>query len=182
MDRSQRLELNRLMADLADGKRSAFRPLFQSALPVVQRFATRFLGDPVEADDAAQAAMLKVFERASTFRAGAEAMTWILTIAAYECRTIRQRTRRRRIDPASETVLAAVAHDTGTPEQAAVGNDLTFKVRDLLEGLSDVDQSAILVVLEDRERPDVDGATFRKRLQRALRRFKKTWEAEHGDA
>lgn len=181
MDRSQRLELNRLLAELADGKRSAFQPLFQASLPVVQRFATRLLGDAVEADDAAQAAMLKVFERASTFRAGAEAMTWILTLTAYECRTLRQRTRRRRIDSDSAAFLATVPHNGRTPEQTALSHDLKQRVRDLLVDLSDLDRDAILTILDDGDRPEVAGPTFRKRLQRAMGRLKKAWETEHGN-
>ena len=181
MDRSQRLELNRLMAELADGKRAAFKPLVQVVLPVVRRFATRLLGNPVDADDAAQAAMLKVFERATTYRQGSEAMTWILTIAAYECRTIHQRTRRRKVDADSDARLATAIHAGVAPDQELISADTTAKVRDLLDGLSENDRSAILDILDDRDRPDIDGATFRKRLQRALVRFKKAWEAGHAD-
>src|ERR1017187_5865902 len=60
-------ELDRQMALLADGDRSAIEPLFRALWPVIQGCCKRALGDGADADDAAQQAMEKIFNEASRY-------------------------------------------------------------------------------------------------------------------
>lgn len=179
MDRGPRIEMTRLMVKLADGDRSAFEPLFALAWPAVRNFAARTLVDPSLGEDAAQAALLKVFERASSFRADGDALTWIITITAYECRTLRKAMLRRREANDGAAVVDAMAYEGSTPEQKSIANNLSHAVREVIADLKDVDRETIMAILEDDARPDLPGATFRKRLERALSRFKGVWEDKH---
>ena len=97
MERSQD-ELQSLMARLAQGDRGAFHPVFETLWPVLRRFAARHL-PPQEADDAAQEALLKIFHRAARFDPDRSALAWALGTAAYEVRTARRRSQRRREAP-----------------------------------------------------------------------------------
>ena len=69
--------------------------LFAALWPIALGFARRALGGAADAEDAAQAALTNVFARAAEFDASRDALSWVLGIVAYECRTLRQRARRR---------------------------------------------------------------------------------------
>jgi hypothetical protein len=97
-----------------------------------------------------------------------------LGIAAYECRTARKARARRREDLTPETPEAA---DARTPEDAVVERDLLAAAADLMEGLSALDQGTLVAAARGERDPS---STFRKRLERALARFRKQWRARHG--
>ncbi len=164
------------MTRLADGDRSAFEPVFTAALPLVRDLARRMLGSS-EVDDAAQEALIKVFSRAADYDPERDALTWIMTIAGYECRTIRKRRQRRGevpIDHAPETA-------TGTPEDLALNRELCAAMRDALGSLSPVDAATIRAVLDERRAGPhgVAATALRKRLQRALGRLRAAWQERH---
>jgi RNA polymerase sigma-70 factor (ECF subfamily) len=76
---------------LADGDRQAFDPVYVAAWPLVSRFARRVLGDSPDAEDAAQMALIKVFERAHTYDPARPPQPWILGLTWHECRTVQRR-------------------------------------------------------------------------------------------
>jgi len=98
VERAERAALQRQLERLADGDRDAFHPVFVRLWPLLRGFAGRCLPPP-EAEDAAQEALLRVFARAAEFDRERDALSWVLGIAAYEIRSARQRTRRRREQP-----------------------------------------------------------------------------------
>src|SRR5439155_540588 len=85
----ERAELRRLMQRLADGDRGAFSPAFALLWPRLRAFAVRYVG-AADGEDAAQAALLRVFSRAGEYDADRDALAWALGIAAWECRTLRR--------------------------------------------------------------------------------------------
>ena len=174
MDQGARAALQRGMCRLADGDREAFEPVFAALWPVLRAFAARALGVPAEAEDAAQSALVKVFSRAAEFDPQREALPWALGIAAYECRTMRKARARRR-----EELMGAPPEpfDARTPEEAAIEHDLQAAAGDVLGGLSALDAETLLAAARGQRDPS---ATFRKRLERALARFRKEWRARHG--
>jgi RNA polymerase sigma-70 factor, ECF subfamily len=150
--------LTALVLRLADGDRSAFDPLYDAVATRVDAICARALGPGPDAEDAAQTALVKLFERVDRYdpRRG-PALPWILGIAAWEARTVRQRRVRRRED--------LVEVDVEAPEPAP----------DLLGALPDLapaDREVLRAALGEIERPDVAPATFRKRLQRTLERLR----------
>lgn len=187
IEQSERAELRRLMGRLADGDRSAFRPVFALLWPRLRAFAARFIGG-ADGEDAAQAALLKVFSRASEYDRERDALAWALGIAAWECRTLRKRRERRReeyvLAPEAASAAAAAAFATGsalddpTPEQAAIDRDLRAAAEAVLGELRPIDVETILAIASGQRA--VQGATFRKRVERALARFRLAWRARHG--
>jgi len=159
----ERAALRRLMERLADGDRTAFAPAFRLLWPRLRAFAVRLAG--ADGEDAAQAALLKVFSRASEYDRERDALAWALGIAAWECRTLRKKRARRREEP-------------GVPEMAADAEAalvLRLSADAVLGMLSPADAETILSLATGRR--TVQGATFRKRLQRALARFRLAWRA-----
>jgi RNA polymerase sigma factor (sigma-70 family) len=171
------VELEALMLRLAAGDRSAFDPLYDAMWPLVQRLTTRMMRGAPEAQDAAQKAMLKLFARASHFEPGRSATTWVLAIAAYECRTLLKRQKRKREDRSEMEAL--VDAKAGSPETAVIDRDFEAAAREVLGTLRATD-IATLEASARGERPDLPQATFRKRLERALARFRAAWSARHG--
>jgi RNA polymerase sigma factor (sigma-70 family) len=180
MDDAQRRELQRAMTQLADGDRSAFHPVFILAWPVVRTFAHSLLRDGADAEDAAQQALLRSFERASQFDQTRDALAWLLGIAAYECRTLRRRRGRQREEPLSAASDRAAG--VPSPEARLVKEDLQKAAREVLASLAPSDIETIVAALaEPPSRPPVlTAAAFRKRLERARRRLRSAWGAKHG--
>ena len=174
MDDGARAALQRGMCRLADGDRDAFAPVFALLWPVLRAFAARALPAFAEAEDAAQSALVKVFARAAVFDPTREALPWALGIAAYECRTLRKARTRRREDLGAYPSEPA---DQRTPEDIVVDRDLQAAAAEILGGLSALDAETLLAAARGERDPS---ATFRKRLERALARFRKEWRSRHG--
>lgn len=173
----ERAELRRLMGRLADGDRTAFGRAFALLWPRLRAFAVRWAG-PADGEDAAQAALLKVFSRASDYDPERDALVWALGIAAWECRTLRRRRERRREQPALSVELAlAEAPAQATPEDELIDRDLRAAAAEVLGTLRPLDIETLTAAAAERAGR---GATFRKRLERALARFRLAWRARHG--
>ena len=169
---AERAELRRLMERLANGDRSAFRPAFALLWPLLRAFGLRYAG--AEGEDAAQHALVKVFSKASEYDRERDALAWALGIAAWECRTFRRKRGRRKEVAVAVPESVDMAPD---PEEAAIDGELRAAVLAVLGSLRPIDVQTISALAAG-GRPE--GATFRKRLQRALARFKTAWRARHG--
>jgi RNA polymerase sigma-70 factor, ECF subfamily len=176
----ERAELRRLMGRLADGDRAVFGRVFALLWPRLRAFAVRCAG-PADGEDAAQAAVLEVFSRASEYDPERDALVWALGIAAWQCRTIRRRRERRREQPALSAGLAfadAPAAAQATPEDEIIDRDLRAAAAEVLGTLRPLDIETLTAAAAAGRAGR--GATFRKRLERALARFRLAWRARHG--
>jgi DNA-directed RNA polymerase specialized sigma24 family protein len=176
----ERAELGRLMGRLADGDRTAFGPVFALLWPKLRAFAVRYVG-PIDGEDAAQAALLRVFSRASEYDPSRDALGWALGIAAWECRTLlrkRQRRKESTLEAAgrSEAEMGAQPAAGPSPEEAAIDRHLREAAAQVLGTLRPLDVETIVAAAG----ADGRGATFRKRLERALARFRLAWRTKHG--
>ena len=156
-------ELDALMDRLADGDREAFAPLYAELRPRAVRLARARLGD-AHAEDAAQAALLRVFSRAAEFERGRPVLPWFYAIASNEVRAIQRRAR-----PAPSADEGGTAR---TPEDELRERELRRALERALAALDDESAEAILAMLERGPRPDAPAATFRKRVSRAYARLR----------
>jgi DNA-directed RNA polymerase specialized sigma24 family protein len=177
VERQERLELQRCLARLADGDRAAFRPVFDLAWPRVRQLAARLLPHGADADDAAQLALVKVFERAGEYDRTRDALAWIVAIAGWECLTVRRKTARRR--EAAGEVLAALADGAPSAEEQLLGAELEAAAVAVLGQLRLEDRTTLRVALFGEGERTVKPATFRKRMERALERLRAAWR-DHG--
>src|SRR6185436_13828916 len=88
------------MAALAAGDRSAFDDVFRTLWPRCRSFARKLLDDDSAADDAAQSALLQLFNEAHRFDEKKSAVGWALTLTGFQVRTARKKRERRREDGA----------------------------------------------------------------------------------
>jgi RNA polymerase sigma factor (sigma-70 family) len=179
MEREERLAVQNGMRRLADGDRQAFDAVFAALWPLVSAFCRRATGSAADGDDAAQEALVKVFARAASFDPERDAVTWVLAIAAWECRTVRKRAARRR-EHALEQAGDAASGEPHVDEMVAA-RQLTAAATEVLGTLDPRDAETILAAVGDADgRPPVAPATFRKRVERALARLRAAWRARHG--
>ena len=197
-----RAALDRMMAAAADGDRAAVAPLFHTLWPIALGYATRLVGDRSVAEDCAQDAMIQLFGQIARYDRERDALTWALTLVTGQCRTQRRRRARRgelgasaagvrgRPGAASTERAGDGAHD-GSAAALAGGDSLDgaslVEHRDLvraalaaLDALSPRDIETIAIAVADHPRAAIAPATFRKRLERALARFRTSWRSRHG--
>jgi len=166
--------LDALMARLADGDRGVFARVFELLWGPIHRLCVSLLKNDADASDAAQEAMHKILERASDYDKTRPAMPWAMALAAWECRTLTRKHTRRRETEAPIDELGG-EH----PEEAFVQRDLTAAAIAALGDLSEGDRETLVAAFWD-EAASVSGATLRKRRERALTRFRKTWRRLYG--
>jgi RNA polymerase sigma-70 factor (ECF subfamily) len=175
LEREARATLQRDLTRLADGDREAFGSVFVRLWPVVRDFAKRQL-PPADAEDAAQRALLRLFERAPEFDPERDALAWALGIAAWEIRSLRKWRGRRREAP--ETMPdAGGAWDGPSPEALVLMDERERSLQTALGLLGRRDVETLLAFAQG-DRPP--GAAFRKRLQRAHARLRLAFTRNHG--
>jgi RNA polymerase sigma-70 factor (ECF subfamily) len=162
------------MVRLGEGDREAFAPLYEALWPLSLRLSQRLL-PAAEAEDAAQAALLKVFARAAEFDPERDAVAWVVGITAFECRTARQKRVRRREDT---TAAVGDVHDGRDEEARLVQRDLLAAAEDVLGSLRPEDAETLSQVLAGQP-PSIPRATFRKRVERAMKRFRAAWSERY---
>ena len=163
------------MARLADGDRSAFSVVFATLWPLLQGFARRLVGNAADAEDAAQHALLRVFEHAHRYDPAQYVAAWALAITANECHNARRKRRAEPLDPETEPLLSRDAD----PETVTIDRDLLAAATEALGSLRSAD-AATLAAAWRGERPSIPPTAFRKRVQRATARLRAVWRSRHG--
>ena len=164
------------MCRLADGDRSAFRQVFTTAWPLLRSFAERMLGSAPDAEDAAQQALLKVASQAVDFDSERDAVSWMLALTVFECRTLRRARERRR-----ETGELPELPATTTPEVEVMRTQLMACAAEAVGELRPDDLEALEAALAGRSPDHLARGTFRKRVQRAIGRLRIALRLKHGD-
>ena len=179
MDEVTRSQLNRSMAELADGERRAFDPVYRTLWPVLVRFVAVISGDRMIAEDMAQQAMLKILARVSTFDHSGDAVAWSMTIAINEYRSYRRKFGNRATTQGEWTL--AEPTDDDAPEAIAIRDNLRDAARAVMGQLRPQDLEVVVAAMYEGQRPPLAATAFRKRLQRALANSRVIWKKYYGD-
>ena len=143
-----------LLARHVDGDPDAFAVLVARHRDRLWAVAMRTLGDPDDAADALQDALLRAFRRAETFRGEAAVTTWLHRVVVNACLD-QLRSRRSRpsdpVDPLEDSTLnqadRGLDRGAGDPEAAALAEERRRQVLAALATLP-VDQRAALVLVD----------------------------------
>lgn len=119
------------------GDLNAFGELVQMYERPVYNLAYRMLGEPTEAEDAAQEAFLKAYSHLNRYDMSRSFKTWLLSITSNHCI---DRLRKRRLTYLSlDEPLPphpALTSDELGPEAAAIARERSQKIQLMLDGLS----------------------------------------------
>ena len=100
---------------------------------------------------------MKIFARVTSFDRQRDGLAWALTIASWECRTIRRRAGRRR-EALLDDEGAALVADEVDGESLLVARELAAAARDALAELRPRDAATVLAALSDDPAARPDGA------------------------
>ena len=119
-----------------NGDAVAFGKLVEIYQTPVYNLTMRMLGNPIEAEEAAQDTFLKAYTRLKTFDVNRKFSTWILSIASHQCI---DRLRRRRFvwlsiedNPKTENLVSENSHPFGTASRHETRDEIQ-QVVDRLE-------------------------------------------------
>lgn len=120
-----------------EGDREAFARLVETYQRPVYNLAYRMLGNPGDAEDAAQEAFLKAYRALGSYDTRRSFSTWLLSITAHHCIDRLRRKRKQEVSLEAMPVWKQPAANSVDPERAAERADKDERVRDLLQVLSD---------------------------------------------
>ena len=173
MNASERERLHAAMVRFADGERAAFREVFDRLWPLCLSLSTRLLANRADAEDAAQRALLKVFDRIVDFDRERDGGAWAMTITVFEVLTLRKQRQRRRED----AVEVNVEDGRALAADALADHEIHVLVHELIGEMSESDHEALEAMLEG---IIPRGEAARKRRFRALERLRAAWRKAHG--
>jgi RNA polymerase sigma-70 factor (ECF subfamily) len=169
----ERSQLDLDMARLADGDREAFSAVFRALWPVLVPFCHRALGSGADVDDAAQLTLEKIFARASDYDPSRPALPWALTIATWECATLRRKRQRSRIQGSAE--VEAAPSQAQSPEDQTLTKELEAALRATMDELPPADRETLDAAFFDETLQGAASPAFRKRKERAVSRLRNLW-------
>jgi RNA polymerase sigma-70 factor, ECF subfamily len=167
-----------LVARAVAGDRAAFGTLVQRYAAVARRVARAVLGNPEDADDAAQDAMLSALVKLEQYDPGRPFGPWLLRIVANAATDRRRRRTVRRVEPLDLGLTAGGPRPDTTAERRALGERLRQALAELparrrmavvlfdVEGYSHAEIAVILRIPEGTVRSEVFHA--RRRLRALL--------------
>lgn len=126
-------DLDRMAVEQAlRGNQAAFADLVTRYQSAVFNMAYRMLGDPTEAEDAAQEVFVRAWNQLHTFQMDRRFSTWLLSIASHYCIDL---LRRRKPTAPLDDVALFVESDEPEPEAIALQGERRDTVKALLNTL-----------------------------------------------
>lgn len=138
-----------------DGDPDAFAELVHRHRDRLWAVALRTTGNPEEAADAVQDALLSAFRRASTFRGDAQVTTWLHRIVVNACLDGMRRRKAKPSDPLPEEHLSAAPFSQGPASDLPEVSDRRADVLAALMQLGDEQRAALVLV-------DMEGYTVQE--------------------
>jgi len=175
MTSAERRAIHDAMVRFGDGDRAAFRDVFDGLWPILLGLAMRSLPSHADAEDAAQRAILKVFDRIVDLDRSRDGVSWAMTITAFEVLTLRRQRHRRREDDLPGEVEVA-DHQPLAIDQI-LDDELRDSLRATIDEMSELDREALSALLLGRTPV---GEAARKRRFRAMERLRSLWRKAHG--
>jgi len=168
------------VARALDGDRDALTRLVERVSPLVYRLALRFFGNPADAEDASQEALIQIVTRLDRFSGRSAFETWAYSVASRKFMSMARGAARSSFEQFSDELASVPTPDMGVAPPPDVDADLL--AQELRIGCT----LAMLLCLDPAHRMayilgeimgldhrtgaevlDISPAAFRKRVQRA---------------
>lgn len=168
-----------------DGDDTAFESMVETYQRPVFNLCYRMLGDPSDAEDAAQETFWRAYQALHRYDSTRPFPTWLLSIAAHYC--IDQQ-RKRRIPILSMDLLPEEDAPSPAPNPEKVVSELeeSAQMRRLLTKLGPQDRAAIILrywydfsEIEIAQSLSLTVSAVKSRLHRARKELAQNWQTEH---
>ena len=131
-----------MIAKIALSDRKAFDELYSTASPKLFAVSMRILRDRSIAEDALQEVFIKIWQKASSFRAGQQApMAWLVTIARNHAIDLIRANKRVHDDLEDHYDIKSA---DPTPEQASIASSERERIDNCLEALEPKKAEAVV--------------------------------------
>ena len=163
------------------GDANAFGQLVEVYNQPVYNLCFRMLGDPYEAEDAAQEAFLRAYKSLKRYDITRSFSTWLLSIAAHYCIDL---IRKRRIwfIPIDTLDYREIRDPSPNPESSLSISEDQQQIQSLLESLSPTDRAAVVMRYwydfsydEISNTLNLSLSAVKSRLHRARRTLAQSW-------
>ena len=124
------------------GDVDAFAELFRRYYPTVRKACARRLSDPVEADEVAQAALVRAFERIDQCRGDRHFGPWVQVIARSLCMDAFRA--KARVEPREQPLTGGREHRPNEPEESLLTRERAAQVHEALDTLPDRQRRAVI--------------------------------------
>lgn len=123
-----------IVTRVLSGDSEAFAELIERYKVAVFNLCARMLGDPTEAEDAAQEVFVRAYTQLHSYQPGRRFSTWLLSIASHYCIDM---LRRRKPIVDLDAIAFWKQSDQPEPEERALTGETRDEVRELLNQLPD---------------------------------------------
>jgi RNA polymerase sigma-70 factor (ECF subfamily) len=163
------------------GDPQAFTDLVEEHQNAVYNLCYRMLGDPYEAEDAAQETFFRAYKAMKTYDRERSFSTWILSIAAHYC--IDQLRRKRiKVTHFEDKPYIDLPDPGPNPEESLHESEQQRRIRSLLNVLSETDRAVVIMFYwyefsyeEIANSLDLTVSAVKSRMHRARVLMAKTW-------
>lgn len=163
------------------GSVDAFTDLVNSYQNAVFNLCYRMLGDPYEAEDAAQETFLRAYKAMKSFDRKRSFSTWLLSIAAHYCIDM-LRKKRLNITHIEDTPYLELPDPGPNPEISLTDSEQQKRIRALLKVLGETDRAIVVMFYwyefsygEIAEALALSTSAVKSRIHRARAQMAKSW-------
>ena len=163
------------------GNAEAFTELVDAHQNAVYNLCFRMLGDPYEAEDAAQETFLRAFKSMKSYDRKRSFITWVLSIAAHYC-IDQLRRKRLNVTHFEDTPYLEISDPRPNPEAQLTDSEQQDRVRSLLNVLSETDKAIVIMFYwhefsyeEIAAALDLSNSAVKSRIHRARTQMAKSW-------
>jgi RNA polymerase sigma-70 factor (ECF subfamily) len=170
------------------GDVEAFTDLVIAHQSAVYNLCYRMLGDPYEAEDAAQETFLRAYKAMKSYDQNRSFSTWVLSIAAHYC-IDQLRKKRLNVTHIEETPYLELPDPGLNPEAQLAESEQQQKIRSLLNELGEIDRAIVIMFYwyefsyaEIAEVLNLSSSAVKSRIHRARLQLANHWRERNQTA
>lgn len=164
------------------GDMDAFTELVNAYQSAVYNLCYRMLGDPYEAEDAAQETFIRAYKSMKSYDQKRPFSTWILSIAAHYC-IDQLRKKRLNVTNIEDSTYLAIPDPGPNPEVLLVKEEGQKRIKELLNELNETDRAIVIMFywyefsyVEIAEALNLTSSAVKSRIHRARAQLAKSWK------
>lgn len=165
------------------GDTDAFQKLAQSYKSRIYSLALRMLGNPTDAEDAAEESVIKLYYSMKKFRGQSSFSTWVYAVTRNTCLDMLRKNEKKRTDIDLEEVEYFITSHDGDPEEASERGHKVAFLKKAINSLPEENRKTLILREMDgysyeeiAELLNVSVGTVKSRISRAKERIRSEFE------